>query len=307
MFDLLKKASEAYYKGEPIMTDEEFDALASEFNEVGHEPSSKKVKHPYQMWSLQKVYTDENVPNLSIDEYQTVKLDGAALRLSYSISLIQAATRGNGKEGQDVTDLLYGHRCVPATLPGTNELQIVGELVAPKHIKNARNYAAGALNLKSAEEFSSRDLIFVAYGIFPYQNKLWTEDMKLLQSWGFDTVIDRDWSKEYPADGFVIRIDSYEDFESRGYTAKFPRGAFALKERPSGVVTTLVDVEWQVGRSGIVSPVAILKPVLVGDATVSRATLHNMKYIEALNLDIGCQVEVIRSGEIIPRIIRRVD
>ena len=86
-----------------------------------------------------------------------------------------------------------------------------------------------------------------------------------------------------------------------------PKGAYALKKRQKGEITTLVDVLWNVGKSGVVAPVAILKPVEIDDAIISRATLHNMAYIEALNLRIGCQVEVIRSGEIIPRIVRRVD
>jgi DNA ligase (NAD+) len=92
-----------------------------------------------------------------------------------------------------------------------------------------------------------------------------------------------------------------------GYTAHHPRGAFALKEQKEGVITELLDVVWQVGKSGVVSPVAILRPVEVGEALVSRATLHNIEYIRSLNLEIGCNVEVIRSGEIIPRIVRRVD
>jgi DNA ligase (NAD+) len=91
-----------------------------------------------------------------------------------------------------------------------------------------------------------------------------------------------------------------------GFTSHHPRGAFALKEQKEGVVTTLLDVVWQVGKSGVVSPVAILEPVVVGEARVSRATLHNIEYIRELDLEIGCQVEVIRSGEIIPRIVKKV-
>jgi DNA ligase (NAD+) len=92
-----------------------------------------------------------------------------------------------------------------------------------------------------------------------------------------------------------------------GYTAHHPRGAFALKEQKKGVVTQLLGVEWQVGKSGVVSPVAILSPIKIGDAVVERATLHNIEYIRGLNLEVGCSVEVIRSGEIIPRILRRID
>ena len=92
-----------------------------------------------------------------------------------------------------------------------------------------------------------------------------------------------------------------------GHTSKHPRGAFALKEQAQGVATTLIDVVWQLGKSGVVSPVAILDPIDIGGATVSRATLHNIEYIRDLNLEIGCRVEVIRSGEIIPRIVRRIE
>ena len=86
-----------------------------------------------------------------------------------------------------------------------------------------------------------------------------------------------------------------------------PSLGIMYKNRVSGVETTLLDVVWQLGKSGVVSPVAILDPVVVGDATVSRATLHNIEYIRDLDLEIGCKVEVIRSGEIIPRIVRRLD
>ena len=92
-----------------------------------------------------------------------------------------------------------------------------------------------------------------------------------------------------------------------GYTAHHPKGAFALKEKQQGVITKLLDVIWQTGKSGIVSPVAILEPVIIGEATISRATLHNISYIRELGLEIGCQVEVIRSGEIIPRIVKRIN
>ena len=100
-----------------------------------------------------------------------------------------------------------------------------------------------------------------------------------------------------------MRLNDNEKFRRLGHTSHHPRGAFALKEQKKGVTTTLLDVEWQVGKSGVVSPVAILEPCVIGEATVSRATLHNKSYIEELGLYIGCEVEVIRSGEIIPRIV----
>jgi DNA ligase (NAD+) len=105
----------------------------------------------------------------------------------------------------------------------------------------------------------------------------------------------------------VYRLRDNFKFKEMGHTSNHPRGAFALKEQKQGVETTLKDVVWQLGKSGVVSPVAILDPVEIGGATVSRATLHNIEYIRDLDLEIGCRVEVIRSGEIIPRIVRRVD
>ena len=96
-------------------------------------------------------------------------------------------------------------------------------------------------------------------------------------------------------------------FEKLGYTSHHPRGAFARKVKQEGVVTELIDVVWQVGKSGNVSPVAILDPIDIDGARVARATLHNIGIIEDLGLEIGCMVEVIRAGEIIPQVVRRVD
>jgi DNA ligase (NAD+) len=129
--------------------------------------------------------------------------------------------------------------------------------------------------------------------------------MEHLNYHGFTTVIDVEDDK-YPTDGEVFRIDNVAQYYAKGVTAHHPRGAFALKEQKKGVVTKLLDVTWQVGKSGVVSPVAILEPVTIGEAEVARATLHNIDYIRELELEIGCNVEVIRSGEIIPRIVRRV-
>ena len=134
----------------------------------------------------------------------------------------------------------------------------------------------------------------------------WTGTLEYLFLMGFATVqhVQED---IYPTDGLVYRMNENKEFDKQGYTAHHPKGAFALKEKKEGVITTLIDVKWQVGKSGIVSPVGILEPVTIGDAVIQKATLHNIDYINSLNLEIGCKVEVIRSGEIIPRILRRVD
>jgi DNA ligase (NAD+) len=296
------------------MSDEHFDKLAeyAKYDEVGFSSRDNRIPHAFQMYSLQKIFSNEMNDKQPFGSYKgsitvSPKLDGAAVSLIYvSGQLHKALTRGDGKRGLDITEHMKS--LVPNSLGEFNGklLQITGEVVAPKTIKNARNYAAGALNLKDTSEFQERDLRFIAYGVQKSWNESWTKDMSYLELFGFDTVLSNDWTI-YPDDGLVFRIDSYKDFDSLGHTSKHPRGAYALKMRNEGVITKLVDVRWNVGKSGVVAPVAILEPIDIDGATVSRATLHNMRYINDLNLEIGCLVEVIRSGEIIPRIVSRAN
>ena len=309
MHHFLEKASAMYYNGNPILSDEEFDALARKYRyeEVGYQVTDG-IPHMYRMYSLQKVFDLNEVEGSTAPMVRTPKLDGAAVSLQYvNGHLAQALTRGDGQIGRDIT--LKMEELVPNVVGIKGNLQITGEVVAPDTIPNARNFAAGSLNLKDYMEFRERckDLRFVAYDIqgdVSYERL--SEAMNHLAQQGFHTITHFD-ATGYPTDGEVFRVDSYDAFYKLGYTAHHPRGAFALKEQKDGVITELLDVVWQVGKSGVVSPVAILRPVEVGDALVSRATLHNIEYIRSLNLEIGCSVEVIRSGEIIPRIVRRVD
>ena len=307
----LRLCNQAYVEGNPLIPDEVYDRLVENTqlaNEVGHiEVGEQRYTHPYQMYSLQKVFHGEDTEPDWFSKHahiMTTKLDGAAVSLTYiDGELHQALTRGDGKQGLDITDKM--RFIVPRYIRLEGLVQITGEIVAPKTIPNARNYASGALNLKDVEEFKNRDLTFIAYGVQPYVTDSWLHDMKLLSDTGIESITLSDYSM-FPNDGKVVRVDSNSIFESLGYTSHHPRGAFALKKRQAGVITELLDVEWNVGKSGAVSPVAILSPCIIGDAIVSRATLHNIGYIEALGLEIGCNVEVIRSGEIIPRVVRRV-
>ena len=310
MQHFLEKASAMYYSGTPIMSDEEFDALARlyQYDAVGHTVTDG-IPHLYRMYSLQKVFDINDIEGTTSPLVRTPKLDGAAVSLQYiNGHLAQALTRGDGNLGRDIT--LKLENLVPNTISTIGKCQITGEVVAPDTIPNSRNFAAGSLNLKDMSEFRSRakDLRFVAYDIQGeyIEHTHLTYAMDGLAQEGFDVITHFD-ATGYPTDGEVFRVDNYEVFYKLGYTAHHPRGAFALKEQKAGVITELLDVEWQVGKSGVVSPVAILRPIEVGDALVSRATLHNIEYIRSLNLEIGCTVEVIRSGEIIPRIVRRVD
>ena len=315
--NLLERASKAYYEGSPIMEDWEFDALSSraKINRVGYK-TKDGVKHMHRLYSLQKIFVGEKPPIVNAYLIESPKLDGACISLLYKEGyLAQALTRGDGIEGVDITDKIFSSDIVPNKCeniglewnPDDTWVQITGEVVAPKSIPNARNYAAGALNLKDNDEFNSRDLTFVVYDVkWETEPEVmgwgYLDDMTMMRIFGFKTVIDSEW-EEFPHDGRVFRINSTMEFEKMGYTSHHPRGAYALKEQQETKQTILKDVIWQVGKSGQVSPVAILEPVEIGGAIVRRATLHNIAYIEDLGLEIGCGVEIIRSGEIIPRIV----
>lgn len=309
--EFLNIASRHYYNGDPIISDQQFDILSEyiNYNKIGAKQDNVD-KHLYPMYSLQKFYENEGKKNPLVgytDIDISPKLDGAALSLLYvNGNLYKVLTRGDGVWGQIVTDKFTHTKLVPKTINLAGVVQITGELAAPVHIPNARNYAAGSLNLKSVEEFKTKAVTFFAYNIQPYQNSTFYADMVLLKDLGFSTIKDQDIHKIYPCDGMVYRLNKYAEFETLGYTSKYPRGAYALKERNSAVETTLLDVEWQVGKTGKVTPVAILEPVQVGDAIVSRATLNNIAYIKALDLHIGDKVGVVRSGEIIPQVVHKI-
>ena len=309
----LDQASQAYYAGTPTISDQVFDQLADScgYNKIGAVAHGKKAKHLYPMYSLQKFYEDEGKsdPLAGLDITTSIKLDGAAISLLYINGILaQALTRGDGVEGQVITDKMYEHgNLVPLNIELTGTIQITGEIVAPLHVENSRNYAAGSLNLKDLNEFKTRAIEFFAYQATPSLRKHWSDDMTVLKYHGFNTVLEPDLGKIYPSDGIVVRVENNHQFEQLGYTSKHPRGAYARKERAAHVETKLLAVEWNVGKTGKVTPTAILEPVKIGDALVSRATLNNPGFIEALDLQIGDTVAIARAGEIIPCILHKVD
>jgi NAD-dependent DNA ligase len=314
IIEFLTRCQQAYYKGEPLISDEEFDYLAEKYNfyEVGAAPIDKKVKHYYPMYSLQKYYKeDNNTPNWNpTDIVITPKLDGAAISLVYRHGhLIQAATRGDGEVGEDIFEKVSLIPSIPKTILYNGWLQVNGEVVTSSNILNARNFSSGSLHLKDIEEFKSRanDLIFFAYGVQPYLDNFYLEDLRQLRTNGFLTVLFDD-TLNFPRDGQVVRIDDNNTFEELGYTAKHPRGAYALKKRSDVAVleTKLNEVVWQVGKGGKVTPVAIFDEIIIEDAKITRATLHNPGFIEELDLHIGDTILVTRSGGIIPKVIGKI-
>lgn len=310
--EFMEKASQAYYDGNPIISNEEYDSLEKAHGQLI--AGAGDIPHFYRMYSLKKHYDKDGTPPLSISEcVETPKLDGAAVALYYINGVLELAlTRGDGIKGRDITEKmkLLVKRDLRIDEP---MMQITGEVVARSDVENSRNFASGALNLKDIEEFKSRitegEIKFVAYNVNPCLSKSYTDDMYLLDNLGIQTVLEQNINSfdhtNYPKDGRVFRLNSNLAYATAGFTDKFPRGAFAWKEEQEVFTTTLLDVVWETGRTGKITPTAILESVNINGANVARATLNNIEYIEALDLEIGCTVELIRSGEIIPKIVGR--
>lgn len=307
----MKKASQAYHQGTPFLSNEQYDAIFGDEGGVGSGETGD-FAHLRPMYSLQKYYVGEGNPPIQGNLVRSIKCDGAAVSLLFHEGkLVRALTRGDGEKGKDITDKFEYVQL--GSVSDLSTIQITGEIVPTKTVLNARNFASGALSLKSIDEFISRveegRLTFFAYGIEKSNGKYsdtFVQDLEILQNWGFTTVIDAEGYAELPADGYVYRYNSNDAYYAAGFTAHHPRGAYAEKTRDTPVETTLLDVIWQTGKSGKVTPIAILEPVVIDDAVISRATLNNYAFIEAMDLEIGCRIQVIRAGKIIPCIVGRV-
>jgi len=308
----LELCKKEYYAGNPIISDTQYDNLediCSEDLTVG--TNKGRCRHWNKMYSLQKYYTDEDYPS-DTGYIMTPKLDGASLSIRYINCYIDSiVTRGDGTYGEDVSHLICSDVVrklkIPAYIRRLGAIQVTGELVAPKSIMNARNYAAGALNLKTVEDFLNKEVEFIAYDMQETQFETYVGTVYYLRDEGFNTVYTSNNLAKYPQDGYVYRLEINKDYNELGYTNKHPRGAFALKERSKGVKTILLRVDWETGKSGKVTPVAILDAVDIDGASVSRATLNNPGFIKALDLHIGDAVMVERAGGIIPRIIKKAE
>ena len=311
----LSDFQKAYYEGNPLITDEEYDFLVSVNPDAEKSIGPKgDIPHLYKMYSLQKYYPGRGdiLPSNIKDYVETPKLDGNAVELVYfGGELVSATTRGDGEFGSDITEKMRTIGLQYTSL--TDDLiQITGEVVATRIVPNARNLAAGALNTKDMDEYWNRvrelGLLFVAYGLNPSNNDFYHQDLIDLCDSGFYVpnsvkVLQCISKGNIKTDGTVYRINRHSDFKKMGYTSKFPRGAFAVKVDAEYVTTKLIDVSWETGRSGKVTPTAILEPVNIDGANIQRATLNNVNFIKSLDLNIGDIVRVIRSGDIIPTII----
>ena len=270
------------------------------------------------------------------------KLDGSALSLEYvSGNLHRAATRGSGERGEDVTLNAKLVANVPQRLNLPIDCHVRGEVVMPLAIfeekyldvsPNPRNLCSGALRQKHGDgKAEASDLVFWAYDVkFPNESPAATNDSELL-TWLQKVGIEpapwevfasenpqkemiahtKKWrelrpSYEYEIDGIVFKLDNLEQRENLGMTAHHPRWALAWKFPSQEAVSVLLDVDWQTGRTGTVTPVARIAPQMVGGVTVENVTLHNVGEVERLKIKIGDKVKITRRGDVIPKIIENL-
>ncbi len=270
------------------------------------------------------------------------KIDGLAVSLTYVNGIFtQGLTRGDGVMGEDITNNLKTIKAIPLKLFEPINVEVRGEVYMPvesfeklnakqlemgqKTFANPRNAAAGSIRQLDPKITASRDLsIFVYGGIFEKKDapKSHSETMEKLSKLGFRTNkvsvvqgIDEaiEFCKKtdlvrhnlnYATDGVVIKVDEIAKQEELGFTSRVPKWAIAFKFPPEEVWTDLESIEFSVGRTGIVTPVANLKPVLLAGSTVSRASLYNFDEIKRLNVQVGDRALVKKAAEIIPKVIR---
>ncbi|MDD3410681.1 MAG: NAD-dependent DNA ligase LigA [Eubacteriales bacterium] len=291
---------------------------------------------------LHEQLSDGRVPPLAPLQYAVeYKLDGLTINLTYEGGqLRQAATRGNGELGEGILPQARTIRCVPLSIPYQGLLEVQGECImrlsvleeynktASEPLKNARNAAAGALRNLDPNVTAQRRLDAFFYQIGTIENPPYTDQdgmLAFLRENGFpvspflhhallydeivreiDTIEEKRESLDFLIDGAVVKVTDLETRAAMGNTEKFPRWAVAYKFAAEENVATLLDVTWQLGRTGKLTPLAHLTPTDIGGVTVQRATLNNYGDIQRKQVALGCDVWIRRSNDVIPEIMGRM-
>jgi len=361
-----------YVLDEPSISDFEFDTKLKQLQDLEaaypqyYDASSPTLRvggavtknfetivHAQRMYSLDNSYSKEDLMDWetrlrkmvdgAIQYTCELKYDGASISLTYENGLlVQALTRGDGTQGDNVTANIKTIKSVPLKLRGDypDKFEIRGEIVLPfegfnamnaeriaageEPYKNPRNTASGSLKLQDSAEVAKRPLECLLYSIVGENTDLKTqfENLKKARSWGFkvptiakltdsiDGVLEfvNYWDTHrhelpYETDGVVVKVNSLFQQAELGYTAKAPRWAMAYKFKAEQVSTRLEHISYQVGRTGAITPVANLQPVELAGTIVKRASLHNADQIEKLDVRVGDWVYVEKGGEIIPKIM----
>jgi DNA ligase (NAD+) len=367
----LKKYSQAYYeKNNSIISDQQYDILKKKIidleeeykflkskesptQSVGFRPSKKfkKVKHKVPMLSLANAFNEDDLKNfekkiinflslndVSVIEYSAEpKIDGISASLIYiKGKFVKGLSRGDGLEGEDITENLKTIKDIPILITGVNlpeEIDIRGEVFIEnddfKNIKdnfaNPRNAASGSLRQKNSVVTSKIPLKFIAY-TYGYVKNMKIDNqidfLKNLKLWGFKTnpfnrrinsvknlILNHknleEKRKEIPfdIDGVVYKINSFDLQKRLGFAANAPRWAIAHKFSANSSISEILNIEIQLGRTGALTPVAKIKPVNIGGVMVSNVTLHNEDEIVRKDIRIGDIVAVERAGDVIPHVI----
>jgi DNA ligase (NAD+) len=316
--------------------------------------SFKTVPHEYRMYSLDNSYSKEDLVEwekriqkvlgeVKLEYSCELKYDGASISITYENGVLKrAVTRGDGFQGDDVTNNIKTIRSIPLQLKGNypEKFDVRGEIILPfagfekmnqdlveigeAPYSNPRNTASGSLKLKESAEVAKRPLDCLLYFLIgnqlPFTSQY--EGLQAARNWGFKVPKEAKLAQDldqvfefidywdvhrhdlpYETDGVVVKVNSFYYQDELGFTAKSPRWAMAYKFKSEQVSTKLNSISYQVGRTGAITPVANLESVKLAGTIVKRASLHNADQIEKLDVRVGDTVFVEKGGEIIPKII----
>ena len=312
------------------------------------------VKHQFPMYSLDNSYSKEdledwndrvfkNIGDENLQYLCELKFDGVSINLTYENGkLTKAVTRGDGIQGDDVTENIKTIKTIPLKLKGSYpaKFQIRGEIVIEKSdflkmnekrleeslepYMNPRNTASGSLKLQDSTETAKRPLKCFLYQIVTSDRKYTTQNDYLTNAFGWGFNISKTyklcnslsdvmsyvnyWDEKranlnYEIDGIVVKVNDINYQKELGFTSKYPRWSIAYKFKTEQALTKLISISYQIGRTGAVTPVANLKPVLLGGTYVKRASLHNEDQINKFDLHLNDYVNIEKGGEIIPKIV----
>ncbi len=357
----------------PIISDYEFDVKLKQLQELENKypeyfdessptqrvggsitKNFKTITHDYRMYSLDNSYSKEELldwekriqkvlGDVPLEYTCELKYDGASISITYENGILKrAVTRGDGFQGDDVTNNIKTIKSIPLKLKGNfpATFDVRGEIILPfagfekmnqelieigeLPYSNPRNTASGSLKLQDSAEVAKRPLDCLLYFLIgnnlPFKSQF--EGLETARNWGFKVPKEGKlahnleevfqyieyWDTHrhnlpYETDGVVVKVNSFHYQDELGFTAKSPRWAIAYKFKSEQVSTKLNSISFQVGRTGSITPVANLEPVQLAGTIVKRASLHNADQIEKLDIRVGDTVFVEKGGEIIPKII----
>jgi DNA ligase (NAD+) len=317
--------------------------LTKEFAKVEHHIPMMSIDNTYSEEELSEWIDrlDKLLDGTRPTYIAELKVDGIALSLIYENGLLtRAVTRGNGVIGDDVTANVRTIRSIPLSVPSQGNFEVRGEAFMTfqafqelnerltesglKTMQNPRNTTAGTLKLQDPREVASRNLSFSSYSLLDHKDiqthlngldTLHNDDFPVVihsHALGHrDEIIDfvRQWEEKrhslpFPIDGIVVKVNEFQLREIAGTTAKSPRWVIAYKYQPEQAITCLESIDANVGRTGVVTPIARLSPVYLAGTTIRNATLHNYDEINRLGIHVGDYVQIEKGGEIIPKVLK---